>query len=71
MIPVHDLSCAVWRKSSHSDGDGGACVEVADGVPDVVPVRDSKNAQGATLLVPNTGWSAFVAAVKDGSIPRH
>ncbi|HZG04566.1 MAG TPA: DUF397 domain-containing protein, partial [Streptomyces sp.] len=31
-----DLSTAAWRKSSYSNGDGGACVEVADGFPGVV-----------------------------------
>ncbi|MFB7915932.1 DUF397 domain-containing protein [Streptomyces sp. NPDC056061] len=25
-----DLTAAAWRKSSYSDGNGGACVEVAD-----------------------------------------
>ncbi|MGY4740577.1 DUF397 domain-containing protein [Streptomyces sp. ATMOS53] len=68
MTSVHDLSRAAWRKSSHSNGDGGACVEVADGVPGVIPVRDSKIFEGPALLVSNTGWSAFVTAVKDGSI---
>jgi hypothetical protein len=34
----YDLSNAHWRKSSYSNGDGGNCVEVADGVPGVVPV---------------------------------
>lgn len=35
-------STAVWRKSSYSGGDGGNCLEVATGDPDIVPVRDSK-----------------------------
>ncbi|MEV0450842.1 DUF397 domain-containing protein [Streptomyces sp. NPDC050600] len=26
-----DLTLAVWRKSSYSNGDGGNCVEVAEG----------------------------------------
>ncbi|MFI8963926.1 DUF397 domain-containing protein [Streptomyces sp. NPDC053493] len=26
-----DLTAAVWRKSSYSNGDGGNCVEVAEG----------------------------------------
>lgn len=25
----YDLSTAIWRKSSHSGGDGGNCLEVA------------------------------------------
>ncbi|MGW2109859.1 DUF397 domain-containing protein [Streptomyces sp. NPDC001948] len=28
---VLDLSAVTWRKSSHSNGDGGNCVEVAEG----------------------------------------
>ncbi|WP_372500220.1 DUF397 domain-containing protein [Sphaerisporangium perillae] len=28
-----DLSTAAWRKSSHSGGNGGQCVEVAANVP--------------------------------------
>lgn len=43
-------------------------MEVGDGFPYVVPVRDSKIPEGAPILVPNDGWSAFVTAVKDGSI---
>ncbi|GGO46919.1 DUF397 domain-containing protein [Streptomyces lasiicapitis] len=27
--PEYDLSVTVWRKSSHSDGSGGNCLEVA------------------------------------------
>ncbi|WP_369035988.1 DUF397 domain-containing protein [Streptomyces adonidis] len=66
----HDLSAAVWRKSSYSDGQGGSCVEVADGFPGVVPVRDSKFPEDLAITLPNTGWSNFVNAVKDGSITR-
>lgn len=38
----YDLTNARWRKSSYSNGEGGDCVEVADGVPGVIPVHDSK-----------------------------
>ncbi|MFD0227910.1 DUF397 domain-containing protein [Streptomyces hirsutus] len=65
-----DLSTIVWRKSSHSDGSGGSCIEVVDGVLGVVPVRDSKVADGAVLLIPSAGWSAFVNSVKDGLMTR-
>ncbi|WP_189928716.1 DUF397 domain-containing protein, partial [Streptomyces asoensis] len=34
-----DLSNVTWRKSSYSNPDGGACLEVAEGTP-FVPVRD-------------------------------
>lgn len=60
-----DLSAAVWRKSSYSNGTGGECVEVAANFPGIVPVRDSKRGQdGPVLLLTTTAWSAFVADVK-------
>jgi hypothetical protein len=41
----------VWRKSSYSSANGGACVEVARNLPGVVAVRDSKNLAGPALAV--------------------
>ncbi|MEV6163939.1 DUF397 domain-containing protein [Streptomyces sp. NPDC052052] len=61
MNRVPDLSTAVWRKSSYSDGGGTNCVEVADGYPGLVPVRDSKTPTGPTLLIPAPAWTTFVA----------
>ncbi|MFJ9676719.1 DUF397 domain-containing protein [Streptomyces sp. NPDC101194] len=58
-----------WRKSSHSGNEGGSCVEVLDGHPTGVPVRDSKTPHGPALVFPTVGWSAFVAAVKDDDFP--
>ncbi|MFI0894973.1 DUF397 domain-containing protein [Streptomyces sp. NPDC020983] len=55
-----------WRKSSYSNGDGGECVEVADGLTGVVPVRDSKDPEGPALLFGADAWVAFVGAVKAG-----
>ncbi|GEB50096.1 DUF397 domain-containing protein [Streptomyces cacaoi] len=57
-----------WRKSSHSNPDGGQCVEVADGLAAVVPVRDSKFPQGPVLSFPAGGWAAFVSAVGGGEL---
>jgi hypothetical protein len=54
-----DLSTSSWRKSSHSNGGNNNCVEVADRVPGVVPIRDSKN-PGPAILVPAAAWRAFV-----------
>ncbi|MEW2393923.1 DUF397 domain-containing protein [Streptomyces venezuelae] len=60
----YDLSDARWRKSSYSSGDeSDNCVEVADGVPGVVPVRDSKVPQGPALVIGAGAWTAFVAMV--------
>ncbi|WP_329583067.1 DUF397 domain-containing protein [Kitasatospora sp. NBC_01250] len=58
-----------WRKSSYSNGEGAECVEVADGLPASVPVRDSKDPEGPALTFPARAWSAFVADVKSGRIP--
>ncbi|MGC5343736.1 DUF397 domain-containing protein [Streptomyces sp. DT24] len=68
MTIARDLNTAVWRKSSYSNGDGGACVEVADGLQDVVPVRDSKAPDGPVILVAHGEWSAFVETLKDRSV---
>ncbi|MEU1314652.1 DUF397 domain-containing protein [Streptomyces tibetensis] len=59
----HDLSNARWRTSSYSNGDGGNCVEVADGIPGAVPVRDSKLADGPVVLVGADAWRAFLRTV--------
>ncbi|RLL68013.1 DUF397 domain-containing protein [Streptomyces sp. Z26] len=67
MSRVLDLSGAVWVKSSHSNGDGGDCVEWAPSVASgagVVPVRDSKVPSGPALVFPPRGWSSFVRAVR-------
>ena len=59
-----DLSTAVWRKSSYSDGGGTNCVEVADGYTGVVPVRDSKTPTRRPLVFSAGSWLAFVGLVK-------
>ncbi|MEO3754392.1 DUF397 domain-containing protein [Streptomyces sp. B6B3] len=59
-----DMSVTSWRRSSYSNADEGNCVEVADGFPGVVPVRDSKN-PGPALVVTADAWRAFVGHVKD------
>ncbi|MFI7892985.1 DUF397 domain-containing protein [Streptomyces sp. CACIS-1.16CA] len=55
-----DLSTATWRKSSYSDGVVNNCIEVADGYPGVVPVRNSKVPTGPALLITAPAWAAFV-----------
>ncbi|MFJ7493142.1 DUF397 domain-containing protein [Streptomyces sp. NPDC097727] len=61
MSRIPDLSTAVWRKSSYSDGGDNNCVEVAHNFPGLVPVRDSKTPTAPALLFPATAWRAFVA----------
>lgn len=59
-----DLSNARWRKSTYSGGDGGEdCVEVADGVTGVVPVRDSKVDGGPVIVVGAVAWAEFIGGV--------
>ncbi|WP_203186824.1 DUF397 domain-containing protein [Streptomyces pratensis] len=42
----------------------GADLEVADGFPGLVPVRDSKVAAGPILIVAAPAWAAFVDGVR-------
>lgn len=62
-----DLSSAAWRSSSYSNQAGGDCVEVADGFPGSVPVRDSKVPDGPVLVFPAASWTGFT----DGLKARH
>ncbi|MFF4544089.1 DUF397 domain-containing protein [Streptomyces sp. NPDC001435] len=55
---------AIWRKSSYSNGDGGNCLEVADNIPGLVPVRDSKLPQAPALILSAAAWAPFVASLK-------
>ncbi|GAA1303371.1 hypothetical protein GCM10009579_86060 [Streptomyces javensis] len=61
-----DLNDAAWRKSSYSNQEGGDCVEVADGIPGVVPVRDSKRPDSPALLFPAASWHAFIDELTTG-----
>ncbi|MEO3925529.1 DUF397 domain-containing protein [Micromonosporaceae bacterium B7E4] len=55
------LSNARWRKSTRSGTNGGECIEVADNLPGVVAVRDSKDPAGAVLTFGPAAWRAFVS----------
>jgi hypothetical protein len=55
-----------WHKSTRSNGNGGACVEVARNLPGIVAVRDSKNPDGPVLTLESAGWREFMADVKAG-----
>jgi hypothetical protein len=60
------LEGANWRKSSYSGGNGGACVEVASNLPDVIAVRDSKDPDGPRLAFSRSDWRAFLAGLQAG-----
>ncbi|MCP2338620.1 DUF397 domain-containing protein [Actinomadura rupiterrae] len=54
-----NLTNAVWRKSSHSNGSGGACVEVAS-VPTTVAIRDSKDPSGPVIALAPADWRLLI-----------
>lgn len=65
---MSDLTRATWRKSSYSGGQGGDCVEVADGLA-VIPVRDSKDPEGPALVFEAAAWTAFLTDLKADRFP--
>jgi Domain of unknown function (DUF397) len=52
-----------WRKSSYSDGNGGACVEVV-GAASMVMVRDTTDRDGGTLAFTAQAWQSFTTSLK-------
>ncbi|MFF7727419.1 DUF397 domain-containing protein [Streptomyces sp. NPDC008001] len=63
-----NLARAEWLKSSHSNGDGGNCVEWAPALAAahrIIPVRDSKIPSGPVLAFGPRAWASFVTAVCD------
>ncbi|KAA6221370.1 DUF397 domain-containing protein [Streptomyces albofaciens JCM 4342] len=67
------ISPTRWVKSSHSNPDGGNCLEwspttgISTGV---LPVRDSKNPQGPILTFPTPSFTEFITAVKADAFSR-
>ncbi|MGW0555148.1 DUF397 domain-containing protein [Streptomyces sp. NPDC002926] len=66
-----DLSTAVWRKSSHSNGDGGNCVEVAEAFPGAAHWRKSSYSNGSggdcvEVCDAHTG----IVPVRDSKLPH-
>ncbi|MFF3865301.1 DUF397 domain-containing protein [Micromonospora sp. NPDC001898] len=59
-----DVMTPQWRKSTRSGGNGGSCVEVADNMPGVVLVRDTKDRDGGTLHFNPRTWQSFVDLAK-------
>ncbi|MFY1672283.1 DUF397 domain-containing protein [Plantactinospora sp. WMMB334] len=59
-------SNAQWRKSTRSGTAGGDCVEVAENLPAVVAVRDSKDPAGPVLTFEPAAWRAFVNLARQG-----
>ena len=64
-----DLTRAAWRKSTRSN-NGGDCVEVADNLPGVVGLRDSKHPTGPVLTFSPSTWATFVEGIKGETLRR-
>ncbi|MFC4588266.1 DUF397 domain-containing protein [Sphaerisporangium corydalis] len=74
MTPAFDLSLCTWRKSSYSNGDGGACVEITvldepahahlgAASETLILVRDSKRPEGPILKSTRDEWRLFTLAL--------
>lgn len=69
-VKSSDLTGAVWRKSSYSNGQA-ACVEVAFLGNGRVAVRDSKDQGNGDAVVFTAGeWRAFSAGMEDGEFKQ-
>ncbi|MFF4529690.1 DUF397 domain-containing protein [Streptomyces sp. NPDC001407] len=44
--------------------NGGDCVEIGEGLADVIAVRDSKDADGRALTFERAAWTDFIDRVK-------
>ncbi|MFD6099956.1 DUF397 domain-containing protein [Nocardiopsis flavescens] len=62
----HDTTDAVWMRSSLSDPDSEAIVEVATFEDDFRAVRDGKSPEKGTLFFTPAEWEAFVLGARDG-----
>lgn len=62
-----NLSRADWRKSSRS-GNTGQCVEVAQNLPGVAAVRDSKAPEQGALVFTPAQLRGFLSKVKSGEL---
>lgn len=60
-----DRSATEWRKSSHSTGQGGDCVELAAITP-TIAIRDSKDPNGPHLIVSTATAQTVIDAIKQG-----
>ena len=54
----------VWRKSSRSTNQGGACVEVA-ALLDAIGLRDSKDPEAGLLVLSRRRFGALVQQIKE------
>ncbi|MFC5182476.1 DUF397 domain-containing protein [Actinomadura harenae] len=53
-----------WRKSSHSQGSSGDCVEIAELTNSVIAVRDSKLVQAPLLTLARAAFADLITIVR-------
>ncbi|ROO82969.1 uncharacterized protein DUF397 [Actinocorallia herbida] len=63
MTASREELCTVWRKSTRSTGQGGNCVELADG-RDAVSLRDSKRPADGRVVVSRVVLRALFDGVR-------
>lgn len=65
-VGAADFAQVTWRKSSWSAYNGN-CVEVAELSPQLIGVRDTKDAGfGPVLAFEHVAWRSFLDDVKNG-----
>ncbi|MFC5718626.1 DUF397 domain-containing protein [Streptomyces gamaensis] len=57
------MSSTAHRKNTYTPNQQSGRLEVTDRHPEFIPVRDSKNPTGPTLLIPNSAWTTFITTV--------
>ncbi|GAA1111788.1 DUF397 domain-containing protein [Nocardiopsis exhalans] len=62
----HDTTDALWMRSSLSNPDAEAIVEVAEFDDGFRAVRDGKSSEKGTLFFTPAEWEAFVLGARDG-----
>jgi hypothetical protein len=65
-MSLNDQSRTTWRKSSYSSTNGGECVEIAENLPNVVAVRDSKNPGGPEVVFNRVAFRRLVDEIRSG-----
>ncbi|GAB7186508.1 DUF397 domain-containing protein [Kitasatospora sp. Ki12] len=57
-----------WKKATASNPNDN-CVEVADGITGIIPVRDSKDPHGPALTFTPEAWQSFLAGIRSDDFP--
>ncbi|MFD7407331.1 DUF397 domain-containing protein [Streptomyces sp. NPDC059866] len=64
MSQIEVLTTALGGGAPPYEVGANGCVEVADGYPGVIPVRDSRAPTARPLIFSVVSWSTFVERVK-------